>query len=251
LIFRRLTAALATTLLMVVWLGTASAESIAVAIEDKDWKPYYSWVDGKPMGACVEIAAGAIRHMGAGVEWVRMPWARALQAVERKTVDAGLCGTLTEERSAYSIYPDEPLLSFDATLFVRPDSRFQTSDAARVTGQSFGMIKGYNFGDVDKALESRGMIRIEALNRSRLLKMLSIGRVDMILDSILPTFAESRELGYGGQIRALLPSLSETPGYLFFSRKPDHAGLAKRFSSALVRFKSTPAYDAIREKYGF
>lgn len=242
---------LAAALGMMAWLGAACAETITVAIEDKDWKPYYRWVDGEPQGACVEVTAGAIAHMGAEVEWVRMPWARVLQAVERKSVDAGLCGTFTEERAAYSHYPDEPLLSFDAALFVRQDSPIRTSEGAPLKGRSFGTIKGYNFGDIDKTLEAQGMIRIEALDRGRLLKLLTIGRVDMILDSILPTFADSRELGYDGQIRILLPSLSETPGYLLFSRKPDHAALAERFSSALVAFKATPDYDAIRAKYGF
>jgi polar amino acid transport system substrate-binding protein len=244
-------AMLAAALMMTAWLGAALADTITVAIEDKDWKPYYFWVDGKPQGACVDIAAGAIRHMGAEVEWARMPWARVLQEVERKTVDAGLCGAFTDERAAYSHYPDEPLLSFDATLFVRQDSPIQTSDRARLKGKSFGTIKGYNFGDVDKMLVSEGMIHIEVLDRGRLLKLLSIGRVDMILDSIMPTFADSRALGYDGQVRILLPSLSETPGHLFFSRKPGHAAMAERFSSALQEFKATPAYDAIRAKFGF
>jgi len=239
------------TLWLMTWLGAAAAETITIAIEDKDWKPYYFWLDGEPRGACVEIAGGALRHMGHEVEWARMPWVRVLQEVERKNVDAGLCGTLNAERAAYSHYPDEPLLSFDATLFVRHNSPIRTSDGTRLQGRSFGMIKGYNYGEIDKKLESGGMIRVEALNRARLLKMLTIGRVDMILDSILPTFAESKELGYVDQVRVLLPSLSETPGYLLFSRKPGHDRLAERFSSAPVGFKATPDFDTIRAKYGF
>ena len=232
-------------------IGHAVSETVHVAIEDKDWKPYYFWIDGKPQGACVDVASAAIKKMGAQVKWVRMPWARVLRAVERKKVDAGLCGTFNKERAAYSYYPKEPLLSFDATLFARHDSILKTSSEDALKGKSFGMIKGYNYGEIDKKLEARGMIRFEVLDRRRLLKMLSIGRIDTVLDSILPTMDEARALGYDGKIRTLLPSLSKTPGYVFFSRKAGNDKLAERFSRALAEFKKTPAFTEIRNKYGY
>ena len=98
------------------------ADTITVAVEDKNYVPYYLWVDGKPQGLCVEVAKAAIREMGHEVEFVRVPWVRVLLSVEQKRVDAGLCGTKNAERAAYSHYPEEPLTSFDATLFVRSDS---------------------------------------------------------------------------------------------------------------------------------
>jgi len=94
------------------------------------------------------------------------------------------------------------------------------------------------------------MIRIETPSRESLIKLLLIGRVETVLDSILPFLADARRLGVTDQVRALLPSLAETPGYLFFSRKPGHDALARRFSAALTAFKETPEYDAIKERYG-
>jgi len=227
-----------------------AAETIVVAVEDKDWRPYYYWIDGKPQGPCPEIAAGAIRHMGAEVEFVRYPWVRVLQSVEHKKVDAGLCGTKNEERAAYSYYPEEPLLNYDATLFVRRNSPIEEIDKSRLGGKSFALVKGYNFGNVDHELESLGMVRIETPNRDSLLKLLLIGRVDTVLDSVLPMLADARRLNVSDQIRALKPSLAETPGYLFFSRKSGHEALAKRFSAGLREFKESSEYMAIRERYG-
>jgi polar amino acid transport system substrate-binding protein len=241
----------ASALLVLVSMQLAHAETITVAIEDKNWSPYYVWVDGEPHGPCPEIAAGAIRHMGAEVEFVRVPWVRVLLSVQRQTVDAGLCGTENSERSAYSHYPEEPLLSYDATLFVLTDSPLQNSDIKGLKGRTFGLIKGYTYGDVDKALEDQGMVRREVNDREALFQLLIRGRLDAVLDSVLPTFADARKLGVHAQIRPLFPSLSETPAYLFFSRKPGHDELAKRFSDALKEFKGTDAYDSIRERYGF
>jgi polar amino acid transport system substrate-binding protein len=240
----------ASALLVLVSMQLAQAETIRVAIEDKDWVPYYIWTDGKPLGPCPEIAAGAIRQMGFEVEFVRVPWARVLLEVERETVDAGLCGTKNSDRAAYSHYPEEPLLSYDATLFVRTDSPHQNADITGLKGKTFGIIKGYNYGDVDTELEKQGLIRLEARDREALLKLLIKGRLDMVLDSALPTYADARKLGLHAQIRPLFPSLSETPAYLFFSQKIGHDDMAKRFSDALKKFKDTEKYDSIRERYG-
>ena len=136
---------------------SAAAETIVVAVEDKDWTPYYYWVDGLPTGPCPEIVSGTIRLMGDEVEFQRYPWVRVLKSVEEKKVDAGLCGTKTEERAAYSYYPDEPLLYYDATLFVRVDSPLTSSDFSELRGQSFGMIKGYTFAGVDDVADLRNL----------------------------------------------------------------------------------------------
>ena len=228
----------------------AQAETIVIGIEDKAYTPYYVWVEGEPAGPCPEIAVGAIRQMGADVEFMRMPWIRVLKSVESKRVDAGLCGTKNEERAAYSHYPEEPLLSFDATLFVRADSPLANSNILGLTGKSFGLTKGYNYGGIDHDLEANGMIRIEANSRESLLKMLTIGRIDTLLDSTLPVLADAKHMGVLGEIRMLPPSLAETPGYLFFSRKPGHDDLAKRFSAALREYKTTEEYEAIKKRYG-
>ena len=76
------------------------------------------------------------------------------------------------------------------------------------------------------------------------------GRMDLMLDSVLPTISDARRLGVYAQIRPLFPSLTESPGYLFFSQKPGHEDLAKRFSAALKEFKGTDAYVTIKERYG-
>lgn len=241
---------IASALLVMLSVHLAHAETITVAIEDKNWAPYYVWVEGTPTGPCPEIAAGAIQHMGFEVKFVRVPWVRVLLSVERQTVDAGLCGTKTSERSAYSHYPEEPLLSYDATLFVRADSPLQTSEIAGLKDKTFGSVKGYTFGDVDGRLEAQGMSRLEANDREALLRLLIRGRLDVVLDSILPTAFDARKLGVHAQIRPLFPSLSETPAYLFFSRRPGHDELAKKFSAALREFKETDAYDTIKARYG-
>lgn len=230
--------------------GPGFAETILIAVEDKDWSPYYTWTDGQPHGPCPEIAAGAIRQMGAEPEFVRYPWARVVQSVEQRKVDAGLCGTRTDERAAYSHYPDEPLLNYDATLFVRTDSPLQGSAMPGLEGKSFALITGYNFGGVDDDLEAGGMVRIETPSRESLLKLLAIDRVDTVLDSTLPLLFDARRLGVADQFRALRPSLAETPGYLFFSRKLGHDALTARFSAALIDFKRTREYLEIKERYG-
>lgn len=243
--------ATASALLVLLTSALVYAETITIAVEDKNYVPYYLWVDGKPQGLCVDVAEGTVRQMGDEVEFIRVPWVRVLLEVERKTVDAGLCGTKNSERAAYSHYPEEPITSFDATLFVRADSPLQSSNIDGLSGQTFGLVKGYNYGELDKDLERQGLIRLEARDREALFRLLIKGRLDLMLDSVLPTISDARKLGVYAQIRPLFPSLSESPGYLFFSQKPGHEELAKKFSAALKEFKGTDAYNTIMERYGF
>ncbi|QAX28397.1 substrate-binding periplasmic protein [Leisingera sp. NJS204] len=165
-------------------------------------------------------------------------------------MDAGLCGTRTEEREDFNHYPDEPLLNYDATLFVRMDSSLTTSDRSPLSGKSFALVKGYSYGGIDNELEADGMSRVEATGRESMIKLLTLGRVETVLDTTLPFLADARRLGVEDQVRPLLPSLAETPGYLFFSRKPGHETLADRFSKALTEFKTTPKFLAIKQRYG-
>lgn len=232
-------------------LRAEGEETIVIAVEDKDWSPYYLWRDGALEGACAEVAAGAVRYMGFEPRFERSPWVRVLRGIERQTVDAALCATKTEERAAFSHYPKEELLFFDTTLIVRSDSPFEELEAAIQPGKRFGIIKGYSFGGADDFLEDAGMNRIAVRDRDALLKLLIRGRVDAVLDSSLPILYDAERLGLEGQIRALYPPLASTPTFLMFSQIPGHAELAERFSEALKAFKLTPEYAEIRAKYGF
>ncbi|MGQ7846408.1 substrate-binding periplasmic protein [Granulosicoccus sp. 3-233] len=228
----------------------AFADVRTIAVEDKDYAPYYVWTDGKPTGPCIDIVSGTFALMGDTVEYRRFPWSRVLRSVEEQKVDAGLCGTRSEERAAYSHYPSEHLLIYDATLFVRADSDLQTSASDRLVGRSFGIVTGYSFGDIEQDLEKEGMIRLEATSRESLWNQLLIGRIDTALDSILPMVDDTTRMGRRDEIRALQPSLAETPGYLFFSRKPGNDVLAQDFSRALKTFKSRPEYLELKSRYG-
>lgn len=94
------------------------------------------------------------------------------------------------------------------------------------------------------------MIRRETTSRNSLVQVLLAGRVDTILDSRLPILADAARLDAEGDIRALAPSLSQTPAYLMFSDQEGAEDLVRAFSEALVAFKQTPAYRKIADRYG-
>lgn len=228
---------------------TFAQDLVLIAAEDADWTPYYMWEDGVLNGACAEIAAGAFKTMGVEVEFQRVPWTRVLKSVQNKTVDGGLCATKSAEREAYAIYPEEHLLNYDSTLFVRVDSEIEVFDAATLRGRSFATVKGYAFGGADQALINYGMVRREANNRDSLLKVLMARRVDMVLDSTLPLQVDAERLALNDQIRALEPSVSSSPGYIMFSNKAGQDALVSAFTKALVAFKATDEYRDIAQKY--
>lgn len=230
--------------------GAMAQTAFTIAVEDRDYAPYYTWDDGALKGPCGAIAAAVFRTMGVEVEFVAAPWVRVIKMVEDKTADAALCATRTEERNAYAVFPDESLLSYDATLFVLAESAFANADPSTLTEGSFAVVGGYSFGGVDLELEERGLVRHEATSRDSLIKVLLAGRVDMVLDSRLPIRADAEALGATGEIRALSPSLQETPAYVMFSAKDGAEETAQSFSDALATFKTTSEYKDIATRYG-
>ena len=230
--------------------GPAFAQTVVtVAVENKDYTPYYTWEDGAVAGPCGDLVVGAFDRIGYTVEFVSAPWVRVLKMIEDGVVDAALCATRTENREAYAVFPDEALLSYDATLFVQSASPLAQADLEALKGRSFGMVKGYTFAGIDDRLEAIGMIRQETTTRESLVQVLVAGRVDAVLDTRLPFFDDAERLGVADAVRALAPSLSETPGYLMFSDRNGGADLAQAFSDALVAFKQTDAYEGIAARY--
>jgi len=228
----------------------ATAQNVVeVAVEDKDYTPYYTWEDGELGGPCRDIVVGTFETLGYQVDFVSAPWVRVLKLVEDGAVDAALCATKTEDREAYAVFPDEALLSYDATLFVRTDSALQGADPATLAGGTFAMVKGYTFAGVEDGLENAGMIRQETTTRESLVQVLIAGRVDAVLDTRLPFFHDAESLDVSDEVRALSPSLSETPGYLMFSDRDGGKDLARAFSDALARFKQTEGFTAIAARY--
>lgn len=233
----------------ILWITTAVAQVI-VAVEDTDYVPYYTWNDGVLEGPCGEIVTAVLEEMGLEVIYRPAPWTRVIREVEEGDVDAALCATETIERLDFAIFPDEPLLSYDATLFVVEASDLRSSALSDLFGRSFGVVSGYSFGGAGRILEAAGMIRQEVTSRESLVRVLLAGRVDTVLDSRLPLMADVRRLEAHGEVRALEPSLSESPAYLMFSKTDEAAALAQRFSAALVAFKQTPAFAEIVQRYG-
>lgn len=235
---------------LLFFASSAIAQTVVkVAVEDRDYAPYYTWENGALNGPCGDIVSAVFDAMGVEVEFVGAPWVRVIKMVEDKTADAALCATETEERRAYAVFPAEHLLSYDATLFVLDGSPLATTDPTTLTDGSFALVGGYSFAGVDQELEERGLVRLETTSRESLVRVLLAGRVDMVLDSRLPIFADAEAFGVADQIRALEPTLSETPAYLMFSAKEGANDVARAFSDALAQFKTTPEFAEIAMRY--
>jgi len=242
--------AVAALVALLVSSGVALSQPVVtVAVENRDYAPYYTWEGDQLRGPCGDIVSAVFETMGYDVEYVPVPWTRVLRMVEEQQVDAGLCATRTEERTAYAIFPDEALLSYDATLFVLDGSPLDAAEPDILQGRSFAMVSGYSYAGVDLWLEEIGMIRQEAASRESLVQILLAGRVDAVLDSRLPIFADAETLGVADRIRALEPTLSETPGYLMFSRRGGDDSLSSAFSDALAAFKQTAEFAEISARY--
>ena len=234
------------------WLAVlpAAAEPIVIGIENKDWPPYYLWENGQPRGVCVSIAVGALKHMGLEYALVARPWNRLLLEVRVGSIDGVLCGTRNADREVYAHFHNEPLLSYDASLFVLKSHPVNDTRELSRSGLTVGHIRGYSYGGEEKKLWNAGASPIFFSGHKGLVHNLAKGSIDAVIDSVLPFFFYAQKEGINHLFKNLTPPLAETPAYILFSRKTMTNDQVQRFSDGLASFKRTDAYQGIIEEYG-
>lgn len=222
--------------------------SLTIVIDSADFYPYYYRDNGKLVGPVPEITAHVLSSMGYVVDFHEVPWARAIDLVKRRQVDA-ISGIFhRSEREDYLVYPEHYPASSLLSLMVPASSGFDFSgDFASLEGQDIGAVLGWSYGLFREPVK---IGRIDFDDEGMLVRNVASGRIDMAVGnpSSLEKFAV--EMGLLDRVRMLAPPVEVTPLYTAFTKRPGHDSLARSFSQALAQFKSSPVYQEIMQKHG-
>lgn len=235
----------------------ASATTLTVALEAANNSPY-EYLDGHAQltGFHVEVIRAVGQRLGWDIEFKRLPWKRALQALKAGEVQAISYIAPSAEREAFALFLPGNLLHVSRTaMFIR---RTRAAEIRYVPPLE-AMARRWRMATPDSYLMSSDLadlnakgIRIEqpAVNQLHLFMMLAIDRFDIVCGtsdalSILKT--EAPDLA--GQIQVLDGSIR--PGsrmYLAFSRQAP-ASLATQFATRYGEFRQDPDYLALAERF--
>ncbi len=238
------------TALVSVLLFCAAGASAAgpLTIVTESWPPYVYEASGTAMGFDYEVVASVFAKMGIDVLVRFYPWKRCVQMMRDQQADAILDAGMSQARKAYLIYPEEPLSSSESVFFFLKANAFTFNDLADLSGKTVGTSLGYQYSDAFNRATHFSKEPVASIEQN-FTKLLA-GRIDLVIVNRSVGLFKSKEMGIGEVIDHTANPVSGGPLYLAFARKAGAEDLSIRFAGALKRFKRTPAYRNILDKYG-
>ncbi len=229
----------------------ASSEPFRLAYFET-YSPLSFYENGVLRGILVDVLEEMFIRLGVPHLHEGFPWPRAQALVQRGERDA-ICTIATPQRLEYAEAADEPVVTAPTCIFVREDhpmlqrlSRVQNLEGLRALGLS---VLSYAANGWAKAkLEGFNVLWGNDFNSS--LKMLVAKRGDVMVENALTMQYSLKHIAGGEAVRMLPNRVDQANFQLLVSKLSPHVGLLPEFSRVLARFKQTPGYAEIFQRYG-
>lgn len=227
-----------------------TTEHLTIARSIDDWGPNeFMGIDGKPTGFHIDLIQMAAEQLGVEIEFISMPWKRALKTIEKGEVDAISYTIFSKDRTNYLIYEDGNAISIGSTrfAFLKGKNFHYDGTIESVKDRKIGVIRGYSYGKKFDRNKLTNLVNVNS--EEQLLLMLLEKRVDLILVNIdhlkykyshLPEFADVASMDIASDSYDI---------FLAFSKKRGHEKLAKRFAEIIPKIRSSEKYQQIVQSY--
>lgn len=228
--------------------GTGANEVIKIAT--LDWEPYIGQ-NLKSEGFLAEITREAFKRSGYTVEYVFLPWKRAVLKAENGDYDGYFPAYWSKEREDKSIYTD--VISSGPVGFFKVKGRdISFSTLKDLTPYKIGVVRGFvNTPEFDTASYlNKSEVTSDIQNIKKLLKE----RVDLIVaDKFVGFYLLNKYLPHMvGQMEFLSPPLQDKKLYICMSKKTSrpHEKVAA-FNKGLNEIINDGTFEEIMMKHNF
>lgn len=235
----------------------AKSECVKVMAWDDDYPYVFSAQpeDSQPVGLRVELVENTLKTMNCQLNFLKMPWARALVELEEGRIDIVGGAFPSEERKVYAWYSKVDFHSPNI-LFIRKDISNDVvlndlSDIEKYRLKVGVQIDVYYGKAFEEMRLDAGFSRLLHPNTSRkaLWGMLRLGRIDGVIADIHSGQGELKQLGLSSLIMASDLIVSDQPSFFIFSKKSNTQKFVEDFDSALSKLKTTGAVNTILKSY--
>lgn len=214
------------------------------------WAPYQIEGGEEVTGFSTEVVRMVLQRMDGETMALRaFPWKRALMMIKDGEADMLFSANLSESRTEFARYPEEPLAESPWVLWVRKDRGLRFDTLNDLKGRRIGVVRGYSYTE-----EFRNFIQKHATpdevtdDRTNFLKLNS-GRIDYTVAELGNGYHILRELKFKN-IMPITENPIKTDGlYAIFNKDKVDSAFVDRFSDELKRLKSEPAYKSLRVRY--
>lgn len=214
----------------------------------QDFAPYNSVQNGAFIGADIDILMAAGRRLGVGMQFVPLPWRRALLAPGMGEADGLFQLTPTAERFRHWLLTG-PLRTTRIVFIVMMDSPMRDfTNLDDLAGLSVGVVNGFSYApafDVARHFHHEGSVD----NETSLRKLL-LGRADVIVGGEANFRYAINKLDVADRVRVLPTPLDIQGRYVGFTRTPAGQDKSQRLAHVLTLMHAEGQIGAIlREKH--
>lgn len=204
-------------------------EKLLLAAEDS-WPPF-SRSDGE--GISQQIIKKACATAGINVEFIVVPYARALQMVKANEVDGAF--NVTKQQSTLSEFKfgQEPLLQAPASFYYPSHSQLNFKSISDVPNNTvIALILGYEYGELYEANRQR-FKEIRVSNQTQIINLLLRNRVDMAImfDDVAEYYLSQMQLANDSIKKGNLNHVSDI--YVAFNRSPELQSVIDKLDTGL------------------
>lgn len=214
----------------------ALAVPLSVRVATGEWSPFMS--EALPhRGFVLQIVQEAFAHEGVRVEFVFLPWARAMLQVQTGSCEASAAWYATAERLE-KFHFSEPLFVEQQVLFHRRREPLNWKTVDDLKGLRLGATVGYVYGEAFQAAEHAGLLRVDrAPSDEKNLRKLLLGRVDAVAVSLavgLDLLRRNFSPEEAGALTYAPRPLNAGPLHLIFAKTAQGLGWRQTFDRGML-----------------
>ena len=219
------------------------------------WCPINCDPAGNRPGLGIEIAKEIFEPLGYTVNYIVIPWARALSEVRTGDVDAVIGANKNDDPTL--VFPQTPIARMTDDFYVVKNSPLVFTDINALQKLRLGIIHDYGYSDaVEKLIATNrgipGMVQEvsgdNALEQN-VLKLMA-GRIDVLVESHIVMDDKLKVMKLQDEVHRI-GSIPQGNIYLAFSQAlPQSKDLAQQFDTGIKRLNASHKLDALYAAYG-
>ena len=217
----------------------------------EEWPPFRIVDHGTASGFTgidVDLAEKLEKAIGLPIEIQRRPWARALEMMKSGEADLITGIAHSEERAAYVLYVPTPYWSVVPVFYAQKGKGAAVRSYGDLAGKSVGYSLRSNYFEPfnsDGSLEKVGLS-----TEAQILKMLSLGRIDLAIGTNPNIEWDISRLGYKGLFeKVAYQPPGKTELFVGLSRASPAASLAGTVDETIRLMLADGTIKAIIDKY--
>ncbi|PKG80789.1 ABC transporter substrate-binding protein [Colwellia sp. 75C3] len=215
--------------------NSASHSKVTLAVENS-WPPYS---DSQGNGLSKEIIKKAYHAVNVEVEFIVVPYARALHMVKIGSADGAFNVTKQANTEGDFNFGEESLFQTKASFYYHEDSTLDFSSATTIPeGTTIALILGYEYGDTYHK-NSHRFKEVRVGSQQQIIQLLNKKRVDMaiIFNEVAKDTMTSMGLKHSSIKQGQVNHQSDI--YVAFSKKIDTKEMMWLLDEGLRRIKLT------------